>query len=99
MHKARIRRGRREGGRIIGDLSIRDRPAEVKDPVIPGHWEGDLITGSQNTHMATLLDRHSRFTLFVKVRGKDTISVVTALSTQIRQLTAALRWLLSGIEE
>jgi len=67
--------------------------------VIPGHWEGDLITGSQNTHMATLLDRHSRFTLFVKVQGKDTISVVTALSTQIRQLTAALRWLLSGIEE
>jgi IS30 family transposase len=51
--------------------------------VIPGHWEGDLLTGSQNTHMATWLDHHSHFTLFVKVQGKDTISVVTALSTQI----------------
>ena len=72
-------------------LSIRDRPADVEDRAIPGHWEGDLITGSQNTHIATLVERQSRFTMLVKVSGKDTSSVVTALSTQIRQLPLALR--------
>jgi IS30 family transposase len=46
-------------------LSIRDRPADVEDRAIPGHWEGDLITGSQNTHMAILVERQSRFTLLV----------------------------------
>lgn len=78
-------------GQIIDGLSIRDRPAEVADRAIPGHWEGDLITGSKNTHMATLVERASRFTMLVKVPGKDTASVVTALSTQIRQLPSALR--------
>ena len=78
-------------GQIIDGISIRDRPAEVEDRAIPGHWEGDLITGSQNTHMATLVERQSRFTMLVKVPGKDTTSVVTALSRQIRQLPSALR--------
>ena len=78
-------------GQIIDGLSIRARPADVEERAIPGHWEGDLITGAQHTHMATLVDRQSRFTLLVKVSGKDTASVVTALSTQIRQLPSALR--------
>jgi len=78
-------------GQIIDGVSIRDRPADVEDRAIPGHWEGDLITGSQNTHMATLVERSSRFTMLVKVPGKDTASVVTALSTQVRQLPSALR--------
>ena len=78
-------------GRIVDGVSIRDRPADVEDRAIPGHWEGDLITGSQNTHMATLVERQSRFTMLVKVPGKDTASVVTALSRQIRQLPSALR--------
>ena len=78
-------------GQIVDGLSIRDRPADVEDRAIPGHWEGDLITGSQNTHIATLVERQSRFTMLVKVPGKDTASVVTALSTQIRQLPSALR--------
>jgi IS30 family transposase len=78
-------------GQIIDGISIRDRPAEVEDRAIPGHWEGDLITGSQNTHITTLVERQSRFTMLVKVPGKDTISVVTALSRQIRQLPSALR--------
>lgn len=81
---------RQPRGRIIGDLSIRDHPADVEDPTIPGHWEGDLITGSQNTPMATLVERQSRFTLLGKVQGKDTTRVVTALGTQMRQLPAAL---------
>ena len=78
-------------GRSWMALSIRDRPADVEDRAIPGHWEGDLITGSQNTHIATLVERQSRFTVLVKVPGKDTTSVVTALSPQIRQLPSALR--------
>jgi IS30 family transposase len=78
-------------GQIIDGLSIGKRPADVADRTIPGHWEGDLITGSQNTHMAALVERQSRFTLPVKVQGKDTTSVVTALSTPILQLPSALR--------
>ena len=78
-------------GQIVEGVSIRDRPADVEDRAIPGHWEGDLITGAQNTHIATLVERQSRFTMLVKVPGKDTASVVTALSTQIQQLPSALR--------
>jgi IS30 family transposase len=82
-------------GQIVDGVSIRDRPADVEDRAIPGHWEGDLITGTQNTHLATLVERQSRFTMLVKVSGKDTVSVVTALSVQIRHLPAALRWSLT----
>jgi len=78
-------------GQIIDAISIRERPAEIEDRAIPGHWEGDLITGSKNTHIATLVERHSRFTMLVKVNGKDTASVVTALAKQVRKLPAELR--------
>jgi IS30 family transposase len=78
-------------GQIIDGVSIRERPSEVEDRAIPGHWEGDLIAGSKNTHIATLVERRSRFTMLVKVSGKDTASVVTALSTQVRHLPSALR--------
>jgi IS30 family transposase len=78
-------------GQIIDGLSIRARPAEVEDRAIPGHWEGDLMAGSKNTHMATLVERQSRFTMLVKVSGKDTASVVRALSRHVRTLPRALR--------
>ena len=78
-------------GQIVDGVSIRDRPAEVDDRAIPGHWEGDLMTGAKNSHIATLVERHSRFTLLVKVPGKDTASVVSALIPHIRQLPATLR--------
>jgi IS30 family transposase len=78
-------------GQIIDAISIRERPAEIEDRAIPGHWEGDLITGSKNTHIATLVERCSRFTMLVKVNGKDTASVVTALTKQVRKLPAQLR--------
>jgi IS30 family transposase len=78
-------------GQIIDAISIRERPAEIEDRAIPGHWEGDLITGSNNTHIATLVERRSRFTMLVKVNGKDTASVVTALTKQVRKLPAELR--------
>lgn len=78
-------------GRIIDGVSIHERPAEIEDRAIPGHWEGDLISGSHNSHIATLVERQSRFTLLVKVKGKDTKSVVSALSKQITKLPAILR--------
>lgn len=78
-------------GQIIDAVSIRERPADVEDRAIPGHWEGDLISGARNSHIATLVERHSRFTLLVKVAGKDTSSVVDALSKQVRKLPAHLR--------
>lgn len=78
-------------GQIVDGVSIRERPADVEDRAIPGHWEGDLITGSKNTHIATLVERHSRFTMLVKVQGKDTANVVAALSKQVRTLPSELR--------
>lgn len=78
-------------GQIKDAISIHDRPASVEDRAIPGHWEGDLITGSKNTHIATLVERSSRFTILVKVAGKDTASVVGAITKQIKKLPTELR--------
>ena len=73
-------------GQIKEAVSIRERPPEAEDRAVPGHWEGDLIAGSRNTHVATLVERSSRFVMLVRVSGKDTESVVAALSEQIRRL-------------
>lgn len=77
-------------GRIVDAVSIRDRPAEVEDRAIPGHWEGDLLSGSKNSHIATLVERRSRFVMLVKVRGKDTTSVVNQLVRQVKTLPRGL---------
>ena len=81
----------RQPGQIVDAISIRERPAEIEDRAVPGHWEGDLLSATNNSHMATLVERHSRFAMLVKVRGKDTASVVSALSKQVRQLPLQLR--------
>lgn len=73
-------------GQISEAVSIRERPAEADDRAVPGHWEGDLLCGSKQTQIATLVERHSRFVLLVKVTSKDTDTVVSALSQQARQL-------------
>src|ERR1700752_1408475 len=78
-------------GQIVDAISIRERPAEVEDRAIPGHWEGDLLAGSRNSHVATLVERHSRFCMLVKVPGKDTTTVVAALSRHVRTLPTTLR--------
>jgi len=75
----------------VDAVSIRERPAEVEDRAIPGHWEGDLLRGARNSHVAALVERHSRFCMLVKVPGKDAATVVAALSQQVRQLPATLR--------
>ena len=86
-----LRRVGQSRGRIIEANSIRERPAEVEDRAIPGHWEGDLLSGTGNSHIATLVERHSRFTILVKVPSKDTATVVNALTRQVRKLPASLR--------
>jgi IS30 family transposase len=78
-------------GQIPDAVSIRERPAEAEDRAVPGHWEGDLLTGSANTHIATLVERSSRFTMLVKVAGKDTQTVTAALRRQIVKLPKELR--------
>ena len=78
-------------GQIVGAVSIRERPAEVKDRAIPGHWEGDLISGSKNSHIVTLVERQSRFTALIKVPSRDTDTVVSALTRHVRKLPTALR--------
>lgn len=83
-------------GQIIDAISIRDRPAEIEDRAIPGHWEGDLLSGARNTHIATLVERSSRFVMLVKLDGKDSDTVVGALIQQVRHipkgLMASLTW-------
>jgi len=78
-------------GQIVEAISIRERPAEIEDRAVPGHWEGDLISGTKNSHIVTLVERHSRFTTLIKVPSKETTVVVAALSRQIRKLPASLR--------
>jgi IS30 family transposase len=78
-------------GQIPDAISIRERPAEVADRAVPGHWEGDLRSGSRNSHIVTLVERHSRFAMLIKVPSKDTAVVVTAWSRHIRKLPATLR--------
>jgi IS30 family transposase len=73
-------------GQIIDAISIRERPATIEDRAVPGHWEGDLISGSKNSHIATLVERHSRFVMLVQVAGKDTNSVVSALVREVKKL-------------
>jgi IS30 family transposase len=77
-------------GQIKDAVSIRERPAEVEDRAVPGHWEGDLISGSQNSYIATLVERQSRFVMLVRVPGKDTKSVVDALVRRVAKLPAGL---------
>ena len=83
-------------GQIVDAVSIRDRPAAIEDRAVPGHWEGDLLTGAANSHVATLVERQSRFLMLVRVTGKDTATVVRAITRTVRALPrglmASLTW-------
>lgn len=78
-------------GRIVDAISIRERPAEAEDRAVPGHWEGDLLAGGRSSHVATLVERRSRFVILVKIPSKDSIGVAGALARKIRRLPLELR--------
>ena len=71
-------------------VSIRERPASVEDRAVPGHWEGDLLSGPRNSYMATLVERHTRYVTLVKVANKATRTVVSALIKQSKKLPSEL---------
>ena len=77
-------------GQIADMVSIRERPAAVEDRAVPGHWEGDLLSGSKNSHIATLVERHTRYVMLVKVDSKETQTVVSALIKQAKKLPTEL---------
>jgi IS30 family transposase len=77
-------------GRIANAVSISQRPASVEDRAVPGHWEGDLICGSRNSSVVTLVERHSRYLMLAKIPNRETLTVVNALIRQARQLPQEL---------
>lgn len=77
-------------GRIVDTVSISERPATVEDRAVPGHWEGDLLMGSQNSQIATLVERQTRYVMLVKVDGKDTETVISALIKNARKVPQEL---------
>ncbi len=83
-------------GQIVDAVSIRERPAEVEDRAVPGHWEGDLLCGTKDSQIATLVERHSRYVMLVRVPSKDSTTVVDALIKQAhklpRELYKSLTW-------
>jgi IS30 family transposase len=94
--KRTIRRSKRAGlngdgrGQIKDIVSIRQRPAAVEDRAVPGHWEGDLLSGSRNSYIATLVERHTRYVMLAKVANKDTETVISALIKQAKVLPSEL---------
>ena len=91
-----IRRSKRAGlngdgrGQIKDIVSIRSRPAAVEDRAVPGHWEGDLLSGSKNSYIATLVERHTRYVMLAQVANKDTHTVISALIKQAKKLPSEL---------
>jgi IS30 family transposase len=83
-------------GQLTEMVSIRERPAEVEDRAVPGHWEGDLLMGSHNSQIATLVERRTRYVMLVKVPSKDTKTVIDALIKHAyklpRELYRSLTW-------
>lgn len=94
--KRTIRRSKHSGqqgdgrGQIPHAVSISERPASVEDRALPGHWEGDLIAGSNNSYIATLVERHTRYVMLVKVNDRKSESVVPALIKQVKKLPSEL---------
>ncbi len=97
MRRSRHKNLRDEGlGQITDAVSIRERPAEAEDRAVPGHWEGDLLFGSHNSQIATLVERYTRYVMLVKVPSKDTETVISALIKHAhklpRELYKSLTW-------
>jgi IS30 family transposase len=97
MRRSRHKRLKGEGlGQITDTVSIRERPAAIEDRAVPGHWEGDLLFGANNSQIATLVERHTRYVMLAKVDAKDTETVINALINHAhklpRELYKSLTW-------
>ncbi len=97
MRRSRHKTLKGEGlGKITNTVSIRERPAEAEDRAVPGHWEGDLLFGSNNSQIATLVERHTRYVILARIESKDSETVITALIKQAhklpRELYKSLTW-------
>lgn len=97
IRRARSASSKGDGrGQIPDMVPIRERPASVEDRAVPGHWEGDLIAGSRNTYIATLVERHTRYVMLAKIPSRDTETVINALIKQAdklpRELYKSLTW-------
>ena len=91
MRRSRHSSLKRQGlSTIVDAVSISERPASVEDRAVPGHWEGDLIAGSNNTHIATLVERHSRYVMLAKIQNRRTDTVIKALIKQSKKLPSEL---------
>jgi IS30 family transposase len=77
-------------GQIIDAVSISERPPGIEDRAVPGHWEGDLVFGSGNSQIATLVERQTRYVMLVKLNGKDSQTVVNALIKNAQKLPQEL---------
>jgi IS30 family transposase len=73
-------------GQIVDAVSISERPASVEDRAVPGHWEGDLLCGPNNSNIVTLVERHSRYVMLARIPSRDTQTVVNTLIKQVRKL-------------
>jgi len=91
IHRSKYASMKQDGhGQILNMVSIRERPASVEDRGVPGHWEGDLIFGTNNSQIATLVERHTRYVMLANVSSKDTETVINALIKQAHSLPKKL---------
>ena len=96
LRRARLMRRPRKAGAsarpsMVDGISIHERPPEVADRAVPGHWEGDLLMGGTSSQIATLVERHSRYVMLMKLDSKDTVTVTKSLAKKMRQLPVELR--------
>ena len=78
-------------GAIQDLVSIRERPPEVEDRAVPGHWEGDMLSGSKNSHVATLVERKTRYLMLLKLPAKDASTVAAVLTRRVKTLPSHLK--------
>lgn len=92
MRRSRAATTRGHGqGQLVDIVSISERPPSVEDRAVPGHWEGDLLAGTKTSHIATLVERQSRYVLLVRLPAHDTATVVPALARRVQRLPASLK--------